>query len=221
MKRRFETLVLDVDSTVSGVEGIDWLARLRSPHVAVQIAELTAAAMSGRVPLGEVYAARLDLVRPTREEVDELAKAYLAAVARDAAEVIRHLVTAGVRVILVTGGLRDAVLPLAADLGVPAHDVHAVPLDFDPDGAYVRFDAAALTAAELGKRLVVERLELARPILAVGDGITDAEMRPAVDAFAAYVGFVNRPEVIERADHVLESFRDLEALVLSGGGETA
>jgi phosphoserine phosphatase len=216
MSARFATVVLDVDSTVAGVEGIDWLAALRDPDVAARIAGLTADAMSGRVPLGSVYAARLELVRPSRAEVDELSGAYLDAVAAGARDVIRHLITAGVRVILVTGGLRDAVLPLAAQLGVPEHDVHAVPLEFDPDGAYVRFDSDALAAAEQGKRLIVDRLQLERPILAVGDGITDAEMRPVVDAFAAYTGFVNRPEVVERADHVLDSFSDLEALVLSG-----
>jgi phosphoserine phosphatase len=213
---RFATVVLDVDSTVAGVEGIDWLASLRDPNVASRIAQLTADAMSGKVALGAVYAARLELVRPTRAEVEQLAGAYVDALAEGAAEVVRHLVVAGVRVILVTGGLRDALLPLAEMLGVPDHDVHAVPMEFDPDGAYVRFDDEALTAAEQGKRLVIERLQLERPVLAVGDGITDAEMRPAVDTFAAYVGFVRRPEVVERADYVLESFADLEALVLSG-----
>jgi phosphoserine phosphatase len=215
---RFASVVLDVDSTVAGVEGIDWLATLRDPAVATRIAELTADAMTGRRPLSDVYAERLNAVRPTRTEVEQLAEAYLAGVAQGATEVVRRLITAGVRVILVTGGLREAVLPLAARLGVPDHDVHAVPLEFDPDGAYVRFNSEALTAAEQGKRLVVERLMLERPILAVGDGITDAEMRPAVDAFAAYVGFIHRPEAVERADHVLESFADLEDLVLSGGG---
>lgn len=216
MSRRFATVVLDVDSTLAGVEGIDWLAALRDPSVASRIAALTADAMNGSRPLGDVYAARLEMVRPTREEVTRLADAYVHAVADGAPEVVRRLVTAGVRVVLVTGGLREAVLPLAGKIGVASHDVHAVPLEFDADGAYVRFDSKSLTAAEQGKRLIVERLQLERPILAVGDGMTDAEMRPAVDGFAAYTGFVRRPEVTARADYVLESFGDLENLVLSG-----
>jgi phosphoserine phosphatase len=215
MTARFATVVLDVDSTVSGMEGIDWLATLRDPAVATRIAELTADAMSGRRTLGSVYAARLDMVRPTREEVERLADAYVAAIAPGAAEVVRHLITAGVRVLLVTGGVREAVLPLAARLGVPDHDVHAVPLEYDPEGAYVRFDPAALTAAEQGKRLLVERLAPERPILAVGDGVTDAELKPVVDAFGAYVGFVRREETVQHADYILESFADIEDLVLS------
>jgi phosphoserine phosphatase len=217
MTPRFASVVLDVDSTVAAVEGIDWLAQLRDPEIAARIAALTADAMTGRRALGDVYAERLEAVRPTREEVQQLADAYVGAVASGAPEVVRRLITAGVRVILVTGGVREAVLPLAAMLGVPDYDVHAVPLEFDDEGAYLRFDPEALTAAEQGKRLVVERLMLERPILAVGDGVTDAEMRPVVDAFAAYVGFIRRPEAVDRADHVLESFADLEHLVLSGG----
>jgi phosphoglycolate phosphatase-like HAD superfamily hydrolase len=110
--------------------------------------------------------------------------------------------------------VREAVLPLAAHLGVTTSDVHAVPLEFDTAGAYLHFDQEALTAAEQGKRLVVERLGLPRPALAVGDGITDAELAPVVDAFAAYVGFVRRAPVVARADYVLESFADLERVVI-------
>lgn len=220
MTPRFATVVLDVDSTVSGMEGIDWLASLRDPEVATRIAELTADAMSGRRALGEVYAARLEMVRPTRGEVEQLAEAYVGAIAPGAAEVVRHLITAGVRVLLVTGGVREAVLPLATKLGVPDHDVHAVPLEYDPEGAYVRFDPTALTAAERGKRLLVERLTPTPPVLAVGDGVTDAELKPVVDAFAAYVGFVRREEAVERADFILESFAELEELVLSAAARS-
>jgi phosphoserine phosphatase len=56
---------------------------------------------------------------------------------------------------------------------------------------------------------------LPRRILAVGDGATDAAMRPAVDAFAAFTGFVSRPSVIAAADRVVNSFDQLAELVLS------
>ena len=42
----------------------------------------------------------------------------------------------------------------------------------------------------------------------------DLAMRPAVDAFAAYVGFVRRAPVVAAADFEIESFTRLEALVL-------
>ena len=51
-------------------------------------------------------------------------------------------------------------------------------------------------------------------VLAVGDGATDLAMRPAVDGFAAFVGFVRRDVVVRGADAVLESFDQLLELVL-------
>jgi len=52
------------------------------------------------------------------------------------------------------------------------------------------------------------------PILAVGDGMTDCEMKAVVDNFAAYTGFTRREPVIERADFVIENFDQLRELVL-------
>ena len=37
----------------------------------------------------------------------------------------------------------------------------------------------------------------------MGDGATDREARPAVDAFAAYAGVVERPAALDGADFVL------------------
>jgi hypothetical protein len=39
-------------------------------------------------------------------------------------------------------------------------------------------------------------------------------MRPAVDAFAAFTGFVRREPVVAGADHVLADFAQLTELVL-------
>ncbi|HEX7918943.1 MAG TPA: hypothetical protein VF454_06025, partial [Gemmatimonadales bacterium] len=59
---RFRTVVLDVDSTLTGIEGIDWLAARRDPGTAAQIAALTGRAMNGEVPIESLYGRRLDLV---------------------------------------------------------------------------------------------------------------------------------------------------------------
>jgi phosphoserine phosphatase len=61
----------------------------------------------------------------------------------------------------------------------------------------------------------VDSLQLPRRILAVGDGVTDIAMRPAVDAFAAFTGFVHRSEVADLADTTITSFDQLLELVLA------
>jgi phosphoserine phosphatase len=211
----FRTVVLDVDSTVSGIEGIDWLAARRGDVVARRVADLTNTAMQGGVPLEDVYGLRLNAIRPRREEVDALSRAYVDAIAPGALQTIDRLRRLGVQIVLVSGGLRDALLRLALHLGLSPGDVHAVALRFDAGGAYHGFDATSPMTTSDGKRRMVSSLSLDGPILAVGDGATDLAMRDVVDLFAAFTGFITRPHVVERADVVVTSFEELERIVLS------
>ena len=215
-KPRFASVVLDVDSTVSGIEGIDWLARRRGSDIAANIARLTADAMRGAIPLENVYGRRLALIEPTRAEIDALSQAYIAALAPDCPETIAALQKAGVAIALVSGGIRQALLPLSRQLGVDAAALHAVDIEFDEAGKYKRFDTSSPLTTSAGKGIVVARLGLTRPALAVGDSHTDLAMRPVVDSFAAFTGFVTRDAVIQGADSVVKSFHDLEATVLGG-----
>lgn len=208
-------MVLDADSTLAGIEGVDWLASLRGEAVARQVEALTADAMAGRVPLDAVYGRRLELIAPTRREVDALAEAYLDAVAVGAAQAVAALRSAGVELRVVSGGLRAALLPLARALEIPGGHVEAVEVRFDREDGYDGIRPSPL-ATQAGKVEVVRGLALPGPVLAVGDGATDLAMRPAVDAFAAYVGFVRREEVAAAADHVVSSFAEVADLVLGG-----
>lgn len=210
----FATVVLDVDSTVSGIEGVDWLAARRGPEVARRVATLTDEAMRGTVPLEQVYHTRLMQIRPRREDVDALSRAYVDALAPDCLATISRLRHAGVHVALVSGGLRNALLRLALQLHFDFEDVHAVDIRFDAMGAYTGFDEKSPLTTSVGKRDVIKSLGAARPILMVGDGVTDLAARDVVDAFAAFTGFTSREAVVKGADVVLSSFADLAAYVL-------
>lgn len=211
---RFNSVVLDVDSTVSAIEGVDWLAERRGHDLAARVAAMTDRAMRGEIALDAVYGERLALIRPARAEVDALAEAYRATMAPGARDVVRRLAAAGVRIVLVSGGLREAILPMARELGVADDDVQAVGVRFAGDGAYAGHDERSPLATQGGKPRVVAALALPAPVLAVGDGSTDLAIRPVVHAFAAYTGFVAREAVVRGADHVIDSFARLEALVL-------
>src|ERR1044071_9240178 len=124
-RARFAVVVLDVDSTVTAIEGIDWLAVRRGPAVAATVVELTNEAMDARASLEDVYDRRLALVAPSRADLDALSEAYVGAIAPGCVDAIGALQGHGVRVILVSGGIRQAILPVAARLGIGAADVHA------------------------------------------------------------------------------------------------
>ncbi len=215
---RFRTVVFDCDSTLSAIEGIDELAAGRRD----EIAALTDAAMRGEVPLETVYGARLALIRPGRSAVDALGARYIAAAIPEALPTVRALRRGGVAVRILSGGLRQAILPFARWLGLADSDVRAVDIHFDDAGRYAGFDESSPLARSGGKRTVMDawRAELPGPILMVGDGMTDLEARPAVDRFIAFAGVVDRPSVTAAADAVIRelSLHPLLAEVLHTDG---
>lgn len=211
---RFNSVIFDVDSTLSAVEGIDWLAAQRGPEIEAWSAGLTERAMEGEILIEAVYGERMRIVKPTLPEIQQLGKVYIERMATHAAETIAELRANDVEVIMVSGGLREAILPLARELGVNAENVYAVSVFFDQDGAYAGFDDASLLTRQSGKRTIVGQMDLKGPILAVGDGMTDCEIKSVVQGFAAFVGFMRREAVIERADYVVENFDQLRDLIL-------
>lgn len=197
----FRTVVFDCDSTLVGIEGIDELAGARADEVR----RLTDAAMDGSVPLEEVYGRRLALIRPTRERVAAVGRAYLHALVADARETVRALLWLGKDVRIISGGLRPPVEALAGELGLSPDRVAAVDIHFDAGGEYLDFERDSPLARSGGKAEVLRAWDLHRPSLLVGDGATDLEARPAVDRFAAFMGVAFRPAVAAGADVVLRA----------------
>jgi phosphoserine phosphatase len=212
---KFKTVIFDVDSTLAAIEGIDWLAALRSPDIARESEELTARAMAGEMPIEAVYTRRLERIRPTAAELLLLAGAYQLAVEAGAKELIAELHDAKVHVHLLSGGLRPSIIPLALQLGVPADRVHAVSLAKDTDSTFSLLDGDQPLSTQQGKPLTVQRLQLRGPVCMVGDGSTDAAVRGVVDTFLAYTGVARREKVVAVADAEADSFAALRPLLFT------
>ncbi len=197
--RSFDLVCFDCDSTLSRVEGIDALARRAG--VEQEVAPLTAAAMAGELPLDAVYGKRLDLVRPDRAAVDWLAELYVEHVVPGAVETVEALHGAGKAVHIVSGGLRQSILPLAARLGIRFENIHAVDVVFDEEGSYADFDRASPLARPGGKAEVCRVLGSAgKSVALVGDGATDIEAREAGAYVIGFGGVVVRDTVKSGAD---------------------
>jgi phosphoserine phosphatase len=209
------TVIFDVDMTLVGIEGIDWLAAQRGPEIGRAVERLTTEAMDGRRALDSVYSERLALVAPTDDELVALGEAYCRALAPGAARCIAALRQAHCRIILLSGGLRSAILPVAHALGIADTDVHAVRLARDLDGRSRTLDGAQPLASANGKPRLVPTLGLPRPIVAVGDGATDLALRTegTVDRFIAFTGFVARPAVMAGADACAADFPALYSIL--------
>jgi phosphoserine phosphatase len=208
---KFRFVFFDVDSTLVTIEGIDVLAG-GNP----EIAKLTDAAMNGEIPLDQVYARRLEMIRPRREAVEALARRYVENIVGGAEETIRTLRESGVQVHLVTAGIAQAIAPLASHLGVPQRAVHAVALRFDERGEYEDFDRRSFLTRPGGKELVVRdvRARTHGKAAFVGDGVSDLEAKPAVDLFIGFGGVCVRERVRDNAEVYLTTMRELLAYLV-------
>jgi len=195
----FDVICFDCDSTLSRVEGVDELARRRG--LFDEVAALTDKAMNGEVALEEVYGHRLDLIKPDKAAMDWLADLYISEIVEGVAETVKTLLDNGKQVHIISGGLRQAILPLAALLGIAEEHVHAVDVVFDENGQYLDFARQSPLAVSGGKARICRRLRMHHSSLAmIGDGKTDLEAKLAGAYMIGFGGVVRRPLVQEQAD---------------------
>lgn len=228
----FDLVFFDCDSTLSSIEGVDELARLKGKEQRVGL--LTQKAMDGDLDLAEVYGKRLKAIRPTQGQLAAIEQLYWDHMIPDTEAVIAALHYLGKKVFIISGGLADPVRGFAARLGVPPEHVRAVELEFNElSGDWWKYyDAAAQTGRlyldyeespltiSAGKPQIVR--ELAAHTwgrrLFVGDGVSDMHTRPAVDLFIGFGG-VARREKVEQGSEVYVAADSLAPILPLAAGE--
>ena len=184
----FDIICFDCDSTLSRIEGIDELAK--RVDLGKEMALLTDQAMNGEVPLEAVYEKRLSLIRPDREAIGWLADLYIEQIVDGVRDVFSSLHEKGKQLHIVSGGIRQAIIPLAKQLGLPEANIHAVDVVFAKDGSYLGFDTSSPLAKTGGKAEVCKQLNHSKSRLAmVGDGQTDLESKQAGAYFVGFGGW--------------------------------
>ena len=217
----FDFIFFDCDSTLSSIEGIDELARQKGKFD--QVKKLTDAAMDGEVHLQSVYDRRLELLSPTRAEIQELEHHYRQTLVPDAAEVIKALQQLNKELFIVSGGLLAAVRPFGEWLGIPGRNIRAVDVRYNalsgqwwdyqqdrwgprPDVEYMDPEETPLIESH-GKADVIRALRqgLSGRAILVGDGVSDLAARPAVEAVVGFGGVVSRRRVAAEADAFIKA----------------
>lgn len=202
------TYVFDFDSTLVRIETLEALADIAlagAPDAAAiraEVATLTDQAMAGDLPFGEALRRRLALLPLTRAHVEELAGRILDEGTPSVRRNLRFFRENAGRIVILSGGFREIIAPLAAHLQVPPERVLCNDLTYDSDGRVTGVDAANPLAQAGGKPIVIRALGLSGPVVMVGDGWTDAEVRLAgvADRFHAFTEIVRRERVVAAAD---------------------
>jgi phosphoserine phosphatase len=196
-------VVLDVDSTITGLEGIDELARMHG--VLGDVAKLTSRAMAGELQFDEVFGLRLSMIRPRKEDLFHVGAHYVTHMIPHTKETISLLQKHGATVHLVSGGYRDAILLLSRHLGIDDNRVWANDLLFYEDGTYKGFDTTNPLCHNGGKVRIIRKIKetypLAKIIAMVGDSVPDMrDTKDIANLRIAFGGYVLRPGVAREAD---------------------
>lgn len=227
----YDLIFFDCDSTLSTIEGIDELAKLKGKEQRVGL--LTNKAMDGELDLKDVYGKRLKAIRPTRGQLKAVEKRYAETIVEDAPEVIAALQFLGKKVFIISGGLVDAVRGFGRKLGVAPEDIRAVELEYNElsgqwwryhepqaqhEQTYLEYVEGPLTVSS-GKPDIINELagDTHGRRFMIGDGSSDLATRDVVDLFVGYGGVVARDKVKNESDVFIESLSLSPVLPLTAG----
>jgi len=203
----YEHIFFDCDSTLTTIEGIDILAQSAGKGWRVEV--LTQAAMDGQLDLEDVYAKRLQAVKPTQGQIRDIRRAYKRSVVEDVVPLIAALRAEGKQVYIISGGLLEPVREFGVFLGVQKENICAVEVTYNElsghwwegeDAKYLDYEIGDLTISD-GKAAIVESFLAGKNgrSLLIGDGYSDLLAGRAVDLFVGFGGAIPRPKVQEKA----------------------
>ena len=215
----YDLVFFDCDSTLSAIEGIDELARLKGKEGRVGL--LTNKAMDGELDLADVYGKRLKAIKPTLAQLKAVEERYWETVVEDAPDVIAALHFLGKQVFIISGGLIDAVKGFGRRLGVEPQRIRAVELEYnelsgrwwdyhEPQAqqakTYLDYSDGPLTISS-GKSKIISQLagDLPGKRIMIGDGASDLATKHQVDLFVGYGGVVARQAVEAESDVFLRA----------------
>jgi len=211
------TLIFDFDSTLVRIETLEALAdialegRADAVDVRAEIARLTDQAMAGEIAFGDALRRRLALLPLTQAHVTALADRILEEGTPSVRRNLRFFQDNADRIIILSGGFREIIAPIAQRLGIADDRVLCNDLIYDAEDRVVGVDDANPLAHADGKPTVIKALNLTGPVVMIGDGWNDAEVKlaGAADRFYAYTEIVRREPVVAVADAEVPSMDEL------------
>ncbi|TVR22168.1 MAG: haloacid dehalogenase [Anaerolineaceae bacterium] len=227
----YDLIFFDCDSTLSTIEGIDELAKLKGKEWRVGL--LTQKAMDGELDLEQVYGKRLQAIRPTRGQLKAIEERYWQTIVEDVPAVLAALRYIQREIFIISGGLAEPVKGFGQRLGVPASNIRAVEVEYnqlsgdwwrfyEPNTqhtqTYLDFDDGPLTITA-GKPDIIRELSAGKSgrRLMIGDGSSDLATRDVVDLFVGFGGVVARQNVIDGSDVFIHTASIAPLLPIAAG----
>lgn len=209
--------VIDFDSTIITCESLDELAAIalrgRADRASAlqQLQELTNLGMAGKMAFDESLQKRLELFAPTDRHIHELVAKLEHAITPSFWNNRAWLGSNADRIYVISGGFEECIIPIIEKFGLRAGHVLANAFITDGRGTATGHDTSRHLSRAGGKISQVQALQLSGPVIAIGDGYTDYEIRKsgAADAFWYFAENIKREAVIPHADKIIYTFDEV------------
>lgn len=211
-------LILDFDNTITAGESLVELARIaladepegyrRIEH----IEKITREGMEGNIPFDESLSKRIEILKANKNHLKDLINLLKHRIDQSFLNQAGFWERMKENVFIISSGFKSVITVVLEDTPIsPAH-IFGNEFIFDQDGWITGVDKSNPLAGAKGKVIVLDSLRLTGKVIAIGDGISDAELKISgqADLFFAFTGHVRRKSILPFADKEIQSFEELK-----------
>ena len=211
------SMVLDFDSTIVSIETLDYIAEIslkddsKRNEVLKKIKNLTDAGMAGGISFESSLKKRLDLLNLNYRHIIEISKSIQSFITPSILKNTDWIKENADRIYIFSGGFKEIIKDAVTKLDLHEGHIFANEFIYDNEGNILGVDMNNPFSQSNGKIIQADLLEMVSPLIVVGDGNTDAEMKKLEInvSFIAFTENVLRESVVKKADIVAESFDDV------------
>lgn len=209
----YRNLILDFDSTLIKLEGLDELAKISFSSrpdkdlLVKKIEEITELGMNGELNFTESIQSRISLINASESDLHKLNLLLINSISDSVLLNSSFFEEFTDRIFIISGGFKQFIDPIGLKLGLNLDNIFAN--DFVIEDEEIKgIDINNPLAFSGGKSKVLDTLNLDGKTLVVGDGYTDYLMVKSgfADSFVAFTENVHRHNAVINADHVVDSF---------------
>ncbi len=210
-------LFIDFDSTFNQVESLEALLQFSIPleedrkPVLTQIEELTNLAMEGKIDYKDSLNQRIALLRANKEHLQALISYLNTTISPSIVRNKQYLIEHKEQIFIISNGFEDFITPVITEFGLLSSQVFANRFLYDTQGTIIGVDQDNPLAKGGGKPVVINRLDIPKPKVIIGDGYNDYEAKAqgAVDQFILFTENITRKSVVPLADQIVNNFEEI------------
>lgn len=206
------SFIFDFDSTFTSTEALDVLADIVLEGGDKQdnldrISEITRLGMSGELSFKKSLQERMQLLSGTRSDIEKLVEILKGKVSVSIQEHKPFFKKYAHHIFIVSSGFKEFIVPVVADYSIKSSHVYANSFTWQKN-QITGYDTQNPLSSDGGKPKVVKALNLTHPVIVIGDGFTDYEIKQEgfAQLFIAYTENISRTSVTRNADFIAPTF---------------